>query len=330
MPSLMQNTMLKSRFTNIIIAVAATCIASLWGCSGQKSGAGKTKPVLAVSIEPQRKMLEELVGDRFDVFAVMPSGANPETYDPPMSARARMAEAKAYFIVGHLPFERALAGDIPVVDTSVGIMPITGTHGHSDEDDDHDHEHEFEHDHDHGDVDPNDCVIDLADDHGHHHDHGDVDPHVWTSLRNAKYMAYTMMASLIKADPDNAYQYRENFNRMACRYDSLDAVVTDRLARSGAKAFAVWHPSLSYFARDYGLSQISVGQESKEMPLGRLKATIDRAKADSVSVFFFQKEFDSRQAENTNREIGSRLVSIDPLAYDWESQLMLVADELSK
>lgn len=143
-------------------------------------------------------------------------------------------------------------------------------------------------------------------------------------------MAYAMMASLVKADPDNADLYRDNFNKMACRYDSLDAVISQRLALSGARAFAVWHPSLSYFARDYGLRQIAVGQESKEMPVGRLKAIIDQARADSVRVFFFQKEFDSRQAQNANREIGSRLVTIDPLAYDWESQLQLVADELSK
>jgi len=280
--------------------VMIACLAVLSSCSGSKGRSGGTKPLLAVSIEPQRKMLEELAADRFEVFSVMPAGANPETYDPPMSARAKIADAKAYFAIGHLPFEKTVSAGLPVVDTSVGIIPVTGTHSHGS----------------HGD--------------GHSHDYEDADPHVWTSLRNAKAMAYTMMSQLVADDPANADLYRSNFSRMAQRYDSLDAVVAKRLADAGAHAFAVWHPSLSYFARDYGLRQIAVGQESKEMPIGRLKEIIDAARADSVSVFFFQKEYDSRQAENANLEIGSRLVNINPLAYDWEEQIMIVADELSK
>lgn len=294
--------------SHLYFAILSALAAALSACTG-RGGDAPTKPLLAVSIEPQRKMLEELAGDRFEVVSVMPAGANPETYDPPMSTRAKIADAKAYFTVGHLPFEQTVAPGLPKIDTSVGIMPVTGTHSHG-----HEHDHAHEHSHAH--------------DHAHAHDHGDADPHVWTSLRNAKAMTYIMMTSLVEADPTNAETYRSNFARMAHRYDSLDNVVAERLAGGGA--FAVWHPSLSYFARDYGLRQIAVGQESKEMPIGRLKEVIDAAKANKVKVFFFQKEYDSRQAENVNKEIGSRIVNINPLAYDWEEQIMIAADELSK
>ena len=56
---------------------------------------------------------------------------------------------------------------------------------------------------------------------------------------------------------------------------------------------------------------------------------IDRAKADSVYVFFFQKEFDARQAEAINSEIGSRLVTIDPLDYNLDKQLQIVSDAIA-
>ncbi|MCM1451857.1 MAG: zinc ABC transporter substrate-binding protein [Clostridium sp.] len=306
----------------IYTAIAAACISMAFSCSSGKSQPKGEKTLLAVSIEPQRKILEELSGGNFEVFTVMPAGANPETYDPPMSARARMAQAKAYFTTGHLAFEEAVAGSTPTIDTSVGIIPVTGTHGHdahekAEEEQGHDeHNHDSEH-HGHGEGEH------------HHHDHGEADPHMWTSVRNAKAMAYAMLAQLVAADTANADAYRANFAKMIARYDSLDAAISRRL--QGARhSFAVWHPSLSYFARDYGLKQISVGQESKEMPAGRLKEIIDLARADSVEVFFFQKEYDSRQAESLNREIGSRLVNINPLSYDWEEELMRVADELSK
>ncbi len=111
--------------------------------------------------------------------------------------------------------------------------------------------------------------------------------------------------------------------------DSIDSVVAGRLGSEGG-AFAVWHPSLSYFARDYGLEQIAVGAESKEVSPRRLKEIIDEARADSVEVFFFQREYDSRQAQTINSAIGSRLVTIDPLSYDWEGQLFLITDELAR
>ena len=60
---------------------------------------------------------------------------------------------------------------------------------------------------------------------------------------------------------------------------------------------SVWHPSLSYFARDYGLEQISLGTEGKEMSAKSLTEAIDKARDKGVGVFFFQKEYDSRQAE---------------------------------
>ena len=87
------------------------------------------------------------------------------------------------------------------------------------------------------------------------------------------------------------------------------------LASKKGTAFLVWHPSLSYFARDYGLLQISVGQEGKEASVQQLQSKIDEAKAHNAEVFFYQKEFDSRQAEVVNEQIGAEMVIINPLNY---------------
>lgn len=291
------------------ITLAAAAATLLFGCSGAKDGAESGKPLLAVSIEPQRQILEELADGRFEVVAAMPAGANPETYDPPMSTRRKISSAKAYFAIGHLPFEDVISAGLPTINTSLGISPLYGTHSHGAHSHAHNHGEAAEH---------------------HSHDHGEADPHVWTSVRNAKAIAYSMLTQLVSADPAHEEEYRQNFSRMIQRYDSIDAAIAQRLEKASAHSFVVWHPSLSYFARDYGLRQIAVGQESKEMPAGRLKEIIDSARGDSARVFFFQKEYDSRQAESVNREIGTRLVNINPLAYDWEEQLLLVADELTK
>ena len=264
-----------------------------------QSKSGDSDNVLAVSIEPQKQILQELVGAKFEIVTVMPTGANPESYEPTMSQRTAMSRAKAYFTIGFLPFEHTLAeklaGDA-VVNTSEGIDIVTGTHSHAD----------------------GEC-------HGH-----DADPHTWTSYANGKKIADNMLKALVAIDPDNAELYKSNYAALAARLDSLDLATAKQLQQAGAHAFAIWHPSLSYYARDYGLHQLSVGQESKEISIATLKSIIDEAKADSVRVFFFQKEYDSRQAENVNKEIGSRLVTINPLAADWEAELQKITDELTK
>lgn len=259
-------------------------------CCGRASDSGK--PLLAVSIEPQRAMLEELVGDHFDVVAILANGANPESYDPTIAQRRQAEDAEAYFAVGHLPFESTLRESLSstrMVDTSKGIALLYDTHAHAQ-----------------GQA---------------------ADPHVWTSYRNAKVMASNMFAELVEIDPGHAEEYQERYSRMAARLDSLDSDAASRLA--GHPAFAVWHPSLSYFANDYGLHQIAVGQESKEASPASLRAAIDEASADSVRVFFYQKEYDSRQAQNISDAIGSRLVTFNPLAYDWEQELTSIVNALA-
>jgi len=269
----------------------------LAGCSGPKDSG---QPVLVVSIEPQRKILETIAGSGFDIVTLLPPGSDPESYEPTISQRRALGDAEAYFPVGYMPFEQRLASDIEGYDikrmiySSEGIEPVTGTHSHGDG-----------------------------------HGHNDIDPHVWTSLRNGKIIAANIAAALSELRPDSAEAYASRLERFVAHIDSLDAVAARRLESSGARSFAIWHPSLSYFARDYGLHQIAVGSESKEISVGRLRDIIDEAREDSVAVFFFQKEYDSRQAATVNEAMGTRLVTINPLDYDWDGQIMKIVDELA-
>lgn len=280
------------RFLPYVIIACA-----LSGCGPKE--ASDAAPVLTVSIEPQRKMLEELVGDRYRVVTLLGPGADPENYEPTMSQRVALSETVALFTVGHLSFEPLLAreagGSTLVVDTSEGIEVVTGTHSH-----------------------------------GHGEAHDEVDPHVWTSLRNGKVMAANMVRALETLDPENAKEYRMRYDRMSERLDSIDSELTRTLAGSRAHAFAIWHPSLSYFARDYGLHQIAVGQETREVSAAKMKEIIDEAKEDSVKVFFTQKAYDARQVEGISTEIGAERVTIDPLAYDWENELIQAANALAR
>ncbi len=276
----------------LITALIALVAAS---CSRGSS----SENTLVVSIEPQRAILEALCDSGVSVVTLMDRGANPETFEPTLESRAALDRADMFFATGALPFEGQLreAAGKRFVDTSLGVTPVYGTHDHP----------------------------------GHNHGHeGAPDPHFWTSPSGLRIMAANMADALAAANPAKAEVYKARLGSLNNKLDSLQAALADRLATAPHHTFAVWHPSLSYFARDFGLRQIVVGQEGKELSARRLRDIIDGARADSVAVFFFQREYDSRQAESLNEAIGSRLVTIDPLAYDWEAQFNLIADELSR
>ncbi len=289
--------------------ILAVLVLALYVCGCTRKEAAADKPLLMVSIEPQKWILEQLAGDDYAIGTMLDRGANPETFDPSMEKRLQADKATAYFSTGAFPFEESLAQSLPkgarIVNTSDGIEPIYGTHSHTHHTSGHTHGHDCDH---HGEA---------------------ADPHMWTSLKNARIIARNMAEALADLDSAGAATVNRRLATLEQRLDSIDKATANRL-EGASRSFAIWHPSLSYYARDYGLNQIAVGQESKEMPAGQVRQVIDNARDANVKVFFFQKEYDNRQAESINSAIGSRMITIDPLAYDWLGQIELITNEIAR
>lgn len=288
-------------FAALVTALSVMAAALAAGCSSTHSD----KPIVTVSIEPQKWMLEQITGDRVTVRTLIANGANPETYDPSLTHILNLNKSIALLRMGNIGFEAAMLDkirqeqpDLPIYNTSLGITPITDTHSHGD------------------------------------HEHSVVDPHTWTSVKNARVIARNMLTAMEEIDPAHKTYYRNNYERFDAHLDSLDRAIAERIARGGQEAFMVWHPSLSYMARDYGLTQlVGGGHENKEISVGTLRRAIADASARGVRVFFFQKEFDSRQADALAEELGGmgvERVEINPMSYDWEQEILTIADALSR
>jgi len=56
--------------------------------------------LLATSIEPLRLLVQDLVGNHAEVFALIPPGTSPHTYDPRPTDFARLEKADAVILVG--------------------------------------------------------------------------------------------------------------------------------------------------------------------------------------------------------------------------------------
>lgn len=297
---------MKFKCKNGLIAAAALMSILLSSSCTRRASAGDDRPLLVVSVEPQHYILDNIVGDRFRIVTLMPDGGNPETFEPTVDDRMAVDKSRIFFTTGFFPFENAAALTITsgtrLVNTSRGIDLIYGTHSHE-------REHStFLH------VDSSRLA---------------PDPHVWTSVRNARRMARNMAAAVIAVDSVNADEYRSRLAAFDARLDSIDRSFSSRLSDVKPRTFMVWHPSLTYFARDYGLEQLSVSSESKEASMNDMRRIIDEARADSVKIFFYQAEYDSRQAKAINSGVGSRLVPVSPQSYQWETELNDIVNELT-
>ena len=55
-----------------------------------------------------------------------------------------------------------------------------------------------------------------------------------------------------------------------------------------------------------------------------------RASSDSIKVFFYQPDMDSRQAKAVSSGSGTRMVPLNTLEYEWEKGLEKIVDELTR
>ncbi len=92
----------------------------------------------------------------------------------------------------------------------------------------------------------------------------------------------------------------------------------------------IYHPALSYFARDYGLHQISIEAGGKEPSPSQLKELMQTCKKEGVRVIFVQEEFDKSNAELIAKETGTKIVRINPLSYDWKGEMIRIAQALKR
>ena len=187
----------------MIAAIAAITI--LFGCNNTTT---RKKPVLAVSIQPQKYLLEKIVGEKYTVTCLMAQGANPENYEPNAAHLMNLESCQAFFRIGHIGFELAISNriksnnpDLKVFDTSEGLTLIEGSHdvGHVDK-----HNHE-------------------------------IDPHVWSSVRNVMRISQNMYNDIVELDPKNKLYYYNRFNQLASELKSLDSKIVQILDSAECK-----------------------------------------------------------------------------------------------
>lgn len=279
-----------------LIYILTLFILSACGNTTQKS----EKPILTVTLEPLRYFTEAIAGDNYEVVSMVPKGSSPESYDPTPQQLVNLSKSQAYFRIGYIGFEQAwmkkLEANCPnmeVYNTSKGI----------------------------------DLIRDKGHWHGDHFHEGGVEPHVWNSTQNALIIADNIYQALCELDSTHQEDYQKRLDVLKQTIRQTDANIRTLLENADS-TFLIYHPALSYFARDYGLKQVSIEEGGKEPSPAQLKALIETCRNENVHTIFVQQEFDQRNAQLIAHELGVNIVSINPLSYDWVKEMIRIAEAL--
>ena len=279
------------RLLFLLLIVGAAC-----------SSPQKTKQnLITVSVLPQKYFVEKIAGDLVEVQVLVPPGASPATYSLLPSQMKDLSDSRAWLRIGKIGFENAWHEKIQQSNPKLEIFDTS---------------------------DSTQWIYGEEEVHGDHvHQHG-VDPHNWMSPNEVVKIAELTFLALIDLFPEHAQAFDTNFKVFRSEIEQLDQELNVKFARLQNRKFLIFHPALTYFARDYSLVQVPMEVEGKEPSPKYMSELVKHSRKDRIRVVFIQKEFDLENAQQLAKELDGEVVQIDPLSEHWEAQIREIADKI--
>ena len=275
----------------ITILVLLLIVPILCGCVSQNEApSGKTR--VAATIAPLSEFVKIVGGDKVAIKVIVPPGAEPHTFEPTPSQMREVASADLYVMNGAgLEFWMA-----KMLQANEQMVVVDSSQG-----------------------------IALLQE-----SEGEIDPHIWVSLRNAAVQVDNICSGLIEVDPQNKDYYYKNRDDYLEKLKALDKELNRTFASKKSKIFVVHHPAWTYFARDYGLSQVPLMENEKEPGPKYLGEVVDLAKKNNIKTIFVEPEYNPKAAEVIAREMDASIISLDPLAENYLVNMARAGREIAK
>jgi zinc transport system substrate-binding protein len=254
---------------------------------------------VVASIAPVMSYIEAIGKDRVDTTLMVEAGASPHTYEPKPSQMVAITMADLYFAIG-VEFENiwldkfhSLNSCLEVVHLDSGIKKLYMSNLHT--------------------------------------KNAKKDPHIWTSPTNIETIATNIYKALVKADSKNSDFYKKNYDDFIAHIEEVKKEIKSSLKDTpkGSK-FMVFHPSWGYFANEFGLKQIPIEIEGKKPKPQELLSILKEAKRANIKAIFTQPEFSDATARVISSELNIDVIKVSPLAKDWETTLLKIANAIGQ
>ena len=274
----------------------------LAGCKGtpqKQADSGKTsgteKPAVTVTvtvtISPYKYFVDQIAKGKVNVNVMVSNGNNPETYEPYAQQMMELSKSALYLKVGSIGFEQTWMKKLQ--DNAPDMKVIDTSVG-----------------------------IKPAKTPG-----GNIDPHVWMSCSNARIIASNILKALCELEPKNKAFFEKNYQSLLSIIDKRDSTIKESFKKDPdlVRKFVIYHPILTYFARDYQLEQLAIEEEGREPSASQLKSLIERARKEKIKFCLIQAEFANRNTTTFINESHTKPMDINPLQGDWNRAMQEAA-----
>lgn len=253
--------------------------------SGKTSGKEKSAVTVTVTvtISPYKYFVDQIAKGKVNVNVMVSNGNNPETYEPYAQQMMELSKSALYLKVGSIGFEQTWMKKLQ--DNAPDMKVIDTSVG-----------------------------IKPAKTPG-----GNIDPHVWMSCSNARIIASNILKALNELEPKNKAFFEKNYQSLLSIIDKRDSIIKESFKKNPdlVRKFVIYHPILTYFARDYQLEQLAIEEEGREPSAAQLKSLIERARKEKIKYCLIQAEFANRNTTTFINESHTKPMDINPLQGDW-------------
>jgi ABC-type Zn uptake system ZnuABC Zn-binding protein ZnuA len=245
-------------------------------------------PALRVvaTIFPLADLVQQIGGSEVSVTTLLPGGANPHTYEPTPAQMQAVAAADLIVAVGaglDTWLEKLLES------RRTGSHLVEVTHGAA--------------------------LLPAAHEHEHDTTGKSGDPHIWVDpILVRDHVVGLLVEGLTAVQPERRSTWEAQAQLLRAQLTALDEELRTVLAPVRGKSYISLHSAWRYFGKRYGLQEAGViepfpGREPSAREIARMAEAARHAGTRTVLA---EPQLNPRMAEQLAREIGGRVVHLDP------------------
>ena len=253
------------------------------------------KPRVFVSVPPQKQFIEKIAGGHIEVQVMLTPGQSPETFSPTPKIIVSLSGASSYFQIG-VPFEETWKDTISSVNPKLRIVSC--------------------------------CEEILSPDHSGENE--DDELHIWTNPDRVKQLAKTILDELMYIDPTHKNEFNNNYLNFISELNVLDEEIRKKIADRRTDYFITSHAAWGEFAKRYGLVQVALEKNGKEIGPRSLLEIIRLANRENLRTVFVMQQYKTPFLKNLAIELDAEIVELDPLAEDYINNMYFVADRIAR
>ena len=244
--------------------------------------AGATVKVVA-TIFPLTDMVRQIGKEHVEVTTLLPSSANPHTFEPTPAQIRAVAGARVFVCIGAgldtwaTKLLAARSGRITVVTVTDGLQLLGAEHGH---------------------------------------DAQGGDPHVWVDpVLMRDHAVPAIAAALRQVDPEHQSVFEAAAIAFQSALTQLDADIRAAVAPLPHRDYIAFHSAWRYFGQRYDLHEVGVVEAfpGKEPSAREIAAIVERARAAHVRALLIEPQYNARMAQQIAGEFGGRTVLVDAM-----------------